>query len=518
MSAGFSGGLGDLFDAFFGGNPFGGGPAERGPEPRRRPRGRDRPRFEEAVFGTQAPVTVRTAVACDDCEATGAAPGTSATTCPECGGGGQVRRVRQSLLGQMVTASPCPRCGGLGTVRRAPVPDLSAARAGAPTRSPTPSTCPPASTPARRCASPVGVRSAPAAAASATSTCTSGSDPTSGSCATATTWSTSCTCPMAQAALGAHLAFETLDGTEDLVDPAGHPDRARLPPARPGRPPRRGPGPRRPAGAGGRRHAHRADRRAGADAAGLRRGAGRRGRSGRHGPAVQDPLGLPVAAGARPCPAGPHVFVDDLDPARGRRGRPPPPRARAPVAARRPADGVGRPWLLAGVPVRPRTRAGGRGRPRRRRRAALTVGFALVKGERPELIVQKLTELGIDRIVPFVAERSVVRWDGDRAAGHVERLRRVAREAAMQSRRCWLPEVVGRRRLRRRSLAAGDPVRGRARWPSRDGDPPSVTHDHRPGGTRRAAGPTRSRASWPVGSAWASTSCGSKRPPSPRVP
>jgi 16S rRNA (uracil1498-N3)-methyltransferase len=72
----------------------------------------------------------------------------------------------------------------------------------------------------------------------------------------------------------------------------------------------------------------------------------------------------------------------------------------------------------------------------------LTIGFALVKGERPELVVQKLTELGMDRIVPFIAERSVVRWDPDRAAKQVVRLRRVAREAAMQSRRCFLPEVT----------------------------------------------------------------------------
>jgi 16S rRNA (uracil1498-N3)-methyltransferase len=71
----------------------------------------------------------------------------------------------------------------------------------------------------------------------------------------------------------------------------------------------------------------------------------------------------------------------------------------------------------------------------------LTVAFALVKGERPELVVQKLTELGVDRIVPFVAERSVVRWDGPKAQRNADRLRRVAVEAAMQSRRTWLPEV-----------------------------------------------------------------------------
>ncbi|HEY5155978.1 MAG TPA: molecular chaperone DnaJ [Acidimicrobiales bacterium] len=117
------GGLGDLFDAFFGGNPFGGGPSgPAGPA-----RGADLEvtldlSFTEAVFGTQAPVTVRTAVPCDDCEATGAAPGTVVETCAECGGAGQVRRVRQSLLGQMVTASPCPRCSGSGSIVASPCP------------------------------------------------------------------------------------------------------------------------------------------------------------------------------------------------------------------------------------------------------------------------------------------------------------------------------------------------------------------------------------------------------------
>ena len=71
----------------------------------------------------------------------------------------------------------------------------------------------------------------------------------------------------------------------------------------------------------------------------------------------------------------------------------------------------------------------------------IAVAFALVKGERPEWSVQKLTELGVDRIVPFVAARSVVRWEGERATRQTGRLRRVAREAAMQCRRTWLPEV-----------------------------------------------------------------------------
>lgn len=71
----------------------------------------------------------------------------------------------------------------------------------------------------------------------------------------------------------------------------------------------------------------------------------------------------------------------------------------------------------------------------------ITVGFALVKGDRPELVVQKLTELGVDRIIPFRAARSVVRWDEHRAERAVVRLRAVARAAAQQAHRPWLPQV-----------------------------------------------------------------------------
>jgi len=73
----------------------------------------------------------------------------------------------------------------------------------------------------------------------------------------------------------------------------------------------------------------------------------------------------------------------------------------------------------------------------------VTVAFVPVKGDRPEWVVQKLTEAGVDRIVVFASRRAVVRWDGERGARAVARLRRVAREAAAQSRRPWLPEVTG---------------------------------------------------------------------------
>jgi len=73
----------------------------------------------------------------------------------------------------------------------------------------------------------------------------------------------------------------------------------------------------------------------------------------------------------------------------------------------------------------------------------VTVAFAPAKGDRPEWVVQKLTELGVDRIVVLAADRSVVRWEGARAEKAVSRLGRVAVEAAAQSRRVWLPEILG---------------------------------------------------------------------------
>lgn len=116
------GGLGDIFEAFFGGgSPFGGG---RG-GPAGPPRGQDLEvvadvAFEQAVFGATVAVTLRTAVRCDDCGGSGAGSGTHPVTCSECNGAGQVRKVRQSMLGQMVTATPCPRCSGMGQVIATP--------------------------------------------------------------------------------------------------------------------------------------------------------------------------------------------------------------------------------------------------------------------------------------------------------------------------------------------------------------------------------------------------------------
>ena len=138
---------------------------------------------------------------------------------------------------------------------------------------------------------------------------------------------------------------------------------------------------------------------------------------------------------------GPHVLVDDVsqpelaDADRHHLERVLRVRAGDPITV---GDGLGR-WR----PCRfgPEPEPVGEVREVVRPTPELTVGFALIKGGRPELVVQKLTELGTDRIVPFIAARSVVRWDADKATRNKERFRRVAREAVMQCRRAWMPEV-----------------------------------------------------------------------------
>ena len=103
-------------------------------------------------------------------------------------------------------------------------------------------------------------------------------------------------------------------------------------------------------------------------------------------------------------------------------------------------DGAGRwrPCRLAGESVAPDGEVGhvAAGAP-------VTVAVAPPKGDRLEWLVQKCTEVGVARIVLVDATHSVVRWDVARAAKQLERLRRIAAEAAMQSRRVWLPVVDG---------------------------------------------------------------------------
>ena len=82
---------------------------------------------------------------------------------------------------------------------------------------------------------------------------------------------------------------------------------------------------------------------------------------------------------------------------------------------------------------------------------------ALAKGDRDELAIQAATELGIDEIVPWQAARSVSRWDAAKAQKGRARWAAIAREAAKQAHRAWLPEVgelVTTKELARRAAVA----------------------------------------------------------------
>jgi molecular chaperone DnaJ len=113
-AAGFSdfGGISDLFSTFFGGGAPGGG--RRGPT-----RGADvlaevDLTLEEAATGTEREVEIATLVECPECKGNGAEPGTFPSRCSDCGGTGEMRQVRRTVFGNVMTAAPCVRCGGRG--------------------------------------------------------------------------------------------------------------------------------------------------------------------------------------------------------------------------------------------------------------------------------------------------------------------------------------------------------------------------------------------------------------------
>ncbi len=116
------GAFSDLFDAFFGGSASGG--VRRG-----RPAvGSDlrydlRVTFEESIRGTEKEIEFGVLDRCSTCSGTGAKSGTAAQTCPQCGGRGEIRHVRQTMLGQMVNVVTCPRCRGEGKVVDSPCVD-----------------------------------------------------------------------------------------------------------------------------------------------------------------------------------------------------------------------------------------------------------------------------------------------------------------------------------------------------------------------------------------------------------
>jgi molecular chaperone DnaJ len=120
FGAGFSG-FGDLFDAFFSGM----GGAAPGQRRGHRPAGSDlrydlRISFEEAVKGVDKEIEFDLLDRCGTCSGSGATPGSTPSQCPTCGGRGEVRSVRQTMLGQMVNVTVCNRCQGDGRVIDSP--------------------------------------------------------------------------------------------------------------------------------------------------------------------------------------------------------------------------------------------------------------------------------------------------------------------------------------------------------------------------------------------------------------
>jgi molecular chaperone DnaJ len=116
--AGF-GGFADIFDAFF-------GAAAAGTTRRGRPAaGSDlrydlRITFQEAILGTVKEIEFPVLTKCDTCGGNGAEPGTQPITCPQCNGRGEIRGVRQTMLGQMINVTTCPRCKGEGKIVETP--------------------------------------------------------------------------------------------------------------------------------------------------------------------------------------------------------------------------------------------------------------------------------------------------------------------------------------------------------------------------------------------------------------
>jgi 16S rRNA (uracil1498-N3)-methyltransferase len=106
-------------------------------------------------------------------------------------------------------------------------------------------------------------------------------------------------------------------------------------------------------------------------------------------------------------------------------------------------DGAERIATLSGkVEQRVRLELGERHYPEREPALRLTVGLAILRNERFDMAIQKLTELGVARIAPIRAERCVISYDGPEAwAKRAARLQRIVVEAAEQSERTKLPDL-----------------------------------------------------------------------------
>lgn len=113
----FSGGFADIFETFFGGSSASRSRSERqGPRPGNAIETVLKLTFEEAVFGTEKMLEIIKADTCKRCQGKGNEPGSKTVSCPTCQGTGQIRSVRQTLLGNIQTMHPCSNCDGIGQI------------------------------------------------------------------------------------------------------------------------------------------------------------------------------------------------------------------------------------------------------------------------------------------------------------------------------------------------------------------------------------------------------------------
>ena len=120
----------DIFGDLFGNFGFGGfgGQTRRSPNAPRRGadlKYRVQLDFQESMFGVEREIEITRDENCETCRGTGAKPGTAPSRCSTCGGRGEVRQSRQTILGSMVQVTPCPACGGKGEVIVNPCSDCS---------------------------------------------------------------------------------------------------------------------------------------------------------------------------------------------------------------------------------------------------------------------------------------------------------------------------------------------------------------------------------------------------------
>jgi molecular chaperone DnaJ len=117
----------DIFDALFGGDPFGAGFGRSGPASGGDVGAAIEIELDDVLEGTKSDVTFDVVSVCERCHGNGAEPGTPIRTCDRCDGSGQLREVTRSMFGQIMRAVPCDRCGGDGRVAETPCEECGGA-------------------------------------------------------------------------------------------------------------------------------------------------------------------------------------------------------------------------------------------------------------------------------------------------------------------------------------------------------------------------------------------------------